>query len=197
MSSRQLSTEPMGHRCPSCGAEIRDPRRRYCWLCDEDLAPRDGITAQPPPLPRLRLPGHASGDAPVMAVFGVLALLLGLGLLAEGPGALILLLILATPALVRTVVTTVRKDRESAPASAGVVLGTFLSSVGVVAIVGLASVVAFYATCFVVCLGGLAVANLKGGGEGLILVASVGAGLVPGLIVAVVLFRAFWRRKAS
>jgi hypothetical protein len=107
------------------------------------------------------------------------------------------LLILATPALIRTVVTTVRRDKEGAPAEGPAVLGTFLSSIGVVAMVGLASVAAFYATCFAVCLGGFALTDGKGQAADYVLVASVAAGLVPGIAVAVILFRAFWRRKAS
>jgi hypothetical protein len=76
------------------------------------------------------------------------------------------------------------------------VVGTFLSSLGVMALIGLASVAAFYATCFVVCLGGLALNDLnKGRSEGWILVASVGAGLVPALAVSFLLFRRLWPRR--
>src|SRR5262245_15553884 len=117
MSSRQVFTEPTGPHCPSCGAAIRDPGRRSCSLCAEDLAPAHGVTtARPAPAPSFRRPAEARGDAPVLAVFGVLALLLGVALLTAGPGALVLLLILATPALIRTVVATVRRDKEGAPA---------------------------------------------------------------------------------
>jgi hypothetical protein len=63
--------------------------------------------------------------------------------------------------------------------------------VGIVAMVGLASFAAFYATCWVVCLGG---ASLGGGSEAL-LTFSIVAGLVPGFLVAFLLFRRLWPRK--
>ena len=139
---------------------------------------------------------EARGDAPALVVFGVLAILVCLGLALEAPGVLVVLLILATPALIRTIVGLSRRQTPAAPPTGLAAVGTFLSSLGVVAMVGLASFAAFYATCFVVCLGGLALEDLHGGRSGeWILVASVGAGLVPGLAVAVLLFRLLWKRK--
>ncbi len=140
---------------------------------------------------------EARGDAPALVVFGVLAILVCLGLMLEAPGVLLVLLILATPALIRTVVALSRQQTPGAPPSGLAAVGTFLSSLGVVAIIGLASAAAFYATCFAVCLGGLALHDMRGGGKSgeWIMVASVGAGLVPGLIVAVWLFRRFWPRR--
>ena len=139
---------------------------------------------------------EARGDGPALVVFGVLAILVCLGLALEAPGVLVVLLVLATPALIRTIVALSRRQTPAAPPSGLAAVGTFLSSLGVVAMVGLASVAAFYATCFVVCLGGLSLGGLQGkGSENWVLVASVGAGLVPGLAVAVLLFRLFWKRK--
>jgi hypothetical protein len=137
---------------------------------------------------------EARGDAPALVVFGVLAILVCLGLALEAPGVLVVLLSLATPALIRTIVALSRRQTPAAPPSGLAALGTFLSSLGVMAMVGLASAAAFYATCFVVCLGGLALSDKPWGGDW-ILVASVGAGLVPGLAVAVLLFRLLWKRK--
>jgi hypothetical protein len=123
-----------------------------------------------------------------------MAILLCGALAFEAPGVLVILLILATPALIRTVVVTAGKHQVS-PENGFTMLGTFLSSLGVAALVGLASFVAFFATCFVVCLGGLSLGDTRHA-ENWILPVSVIAGLVPGLAVAVWLFRYFWARKA-
>src|SRR5207247_6860085 len=105
------------------------------------------------------------------------------------------LLIVATPALIRTLVVGSRQDQTSAGPGLAVV-GTFLSSLGIATMVGLASFVAFFATCFVVCLGGLTLGGMDGGGSGdWLLYISVSAGLVPGLFVAFLLFRYFWATK--
>jgi hypothetical protein len=113
------------------------------------------------------------------------------------PGVLIALLVLVTPALIRTRIASSRQRAAGAPPSGpAAAVATFLSSLGVIALIGLASVAAFYATCFAVCMGGLMVEDLNHGKSyGWIMVASVGAGLVPGLWVAVRLCRRFWTRK--
>ena len=196
MSSQHVSTEPTGPHCPTCGAALQGCAGRYCWACGEDLAPPHGITTALPvplPVPQLRRPGEAKGDAPLLGMVGGGALLLCFGLLSLGPGALILLGILATPALVRTVVTTQRRDREGPPADPGRVLITFLCSIGVVATVGIASAVAFAAICFPIGLTAEHVFNMGDGSS--LFCFGVFAGVVASLAVAITLFRAFWRRK--
>ena len=76
-------------------------------------------------------------------------------------------------------------------------VNAFIGSLGVVATVAVAAFVAFYATCFAVCMGGLALSDLKKGESGnYLMVASVGSGLVVGFAVAVFLLRWLWSRKA-
>ena len=167
----------------------------------------DSATPGPPargPSERFHMP-ESRGDAPAFVVLGILAVLVCLGLMFESPGLffvfeapgiLVVLLILATPALIRTVVASSRQRAAGAPQSGPAALGTFLSSLGVVAMIGVASVAAFYATCFAVCLGVLQLNDLNHGKSyEWIVVASVGAGLVPGLWIAVRLFRRLWSRK--
>jgi len=198
MSGDKVSERPLRGKphCPYCGAELFSANPLKCWLCHESLtSAADTQAAYDPGIAdRIRLP-ESRGDNPAWVVFGILALLVCLGLMVEAPGILIVLLILATPALIRTVMASSRAQTQAAPASA---LGMFFSSLGIVAIVGLASVAAFYATCWVVCLGGLALENLKSG-RGVnydwIMVASVGAGLIPGGAVAFLLFRRLWPRR--
>src|SRR5262249_6366042 len=151
--------------CPHCDARIKDPDARKCWLCGEPLEPGQ-LLDRPSILHELAKPRRvwAAGDNPVMDAFGSLALVLlellvGVGLASDAPGVLLILLVALTPALIRTLVTTYRQRAEGEKVSAGRVILTFLSSVGVVVVVGLAATAAFYATCFAVCLAGLAISG--------------------------------------
>ena len=77
---------------------------------------------------------------------------------------LLILLILAAPALIRTLAVSVGKG----PTGGMGFLGTFLGSLGVATLIGLASFIAFFATCFVVCLGSISLSDMGrrgGGGE--------------------------------
>jgi len=199
MSGDKISERPLRDKpyCPYCGAELFSANPLKCWLCHESLAPGESAAYDPEIADRIRLP-ESRGDNPAWIFFGVLAILLILGLATAGPGILIVLLILATPALIRVVIAASHQASQGRPLTGLDITSTFLSSVGIVAMVGLASFAAFYATCWVVCLGGLALENLKSG-RGVnydwILVASVGAGLIPGGAVAFLLFRRLWPRK--
>lgn len=196
MSSEQFTAarrHPQdGPPCPHCGAEMQRPGAKQCWLCREPLVESDGVTPRRGAFsPNIRLP-RDRGDNPAFIFLAVLALLIAIGLALEAPGILVILFIVALPALIRTVLIASRG--QSGGALGGV--GTFLSSLGIMVVVGLASFAAFFTTCFVVCLGGLAVGDLRrGGSEEWIWVASIGAGLVPGLLVAGLLFRKLWPRK--
>lgn len=193
MSSEHVSAMPPEYtpHCPECGAARISPTRQRCWLCQADLLTPEDDREQNERIreltERIALPTRKE-DHPALAAFGLLALLLGLGLLVAAPGILLILVILVTPALVRTACGARTTGPDGGPPSP---VWGFLSSVGLVAIVGLASFVAFFVTCFVVCLGGLAVTQ----SYGVILVTSVFAGLVPGIALAILLFRRLWWRR--
>jgi hypothetical protein len=68
----------------------------------------------------------------------------------------------------------------------------FFSSIGVAALVGLAASAAFFAACFVVGFGGMALTNSIEGG----VIGGLVAGGIMGLIVAVWLFRLLWARRS-
>lgn len=194
--SRSVTTR----HCPHCDAPIKDAHPARCWLCGASLTPAE-LTDRPSPSYNLVRPNRASGDNVGFEALGfgflvlLLLLLISVALAAESPGVLLLLLVAVTPALIRTLVTTQRQEAEGQEVTSGRAALTFLSSVGVVAIVGLAAGAAFFATCFAVCLAGIAITDLRRGSEDGILVASVGAGLVPGIAIAILLFRAFWKRR--
>lgn len=191
MSSEQFTAKPPSSRprCPACGAEILTAAAQRCWLCLEDLAAL-GVT-MPVRLESHR-PSESSADNVAVAVIGAFALVLIAVLCIEAPGLLVVLLVLATPALIRTVRQSSRR-----PDATGVTLViTFFSSLGVLTAVGMAAGAAFYATCFVICLGGLALTEFTSSGRRMgyewILVPSVGGGLVVGIPIFVWLIRKIW-----
>ncbi len=203
MSSEQFSATPpplppRRAKCPHCGAEIFSTSATECWLCHERITPPTSTapdTADDRDLAALLRRPARKGDNPAWIVFGVLAILVCLGLATEGPGVLIVLLILATPALIRAALASWRQANLGAPLTGLDIAGTFLSSVGIVAVIGLASFAAFFVACFAVCLGQVAASSTgRGIGDSLLYV-SVGAGILPGLLVAAVLFRFLWPRR--
>lgn len=199
MSSDQYSEKPLpAHRtCPYCGESIA-AKAKMCWLCTEKFGVREGA---PEPMRRARkssapMRSDAAADSAAWALLGIVAVFLICAMAFEVPGVLIVLLVLAAPAMVRALVAVSQKSDDSTPTSAPSFLLMFLNSLGIAAVVGLASFIAFFATCFVVCLGGLSMGALdKKGSDDFLLTCSVGGGLVVGLVVAGFLFRAFWPRK--
>jgi LPXTG-motif cell wall-anchored protein len=193
--SDQITTTPNppspSPECPECGAKIRDPRATRCWMCHEPLTATARAEDRSNPF---RLPDTGS-DSPAWAVFGVLALLICGGLAFGEPGILLAMLIPLVPVLIRTLVATSRAQEAGAPLSAGATLLAFFSSVGVVAVVGAAAGIAFFITCFAVCLGGMAVSQGRHGPpDGVFLFAIVLGGLLA-LAIFFLLMRALWPRK--
>jgi hypothetical protein len=182
-------------RCPQCGAALKPGEPERCWLCLEKFSIQEGA---PEPVGRDRAssaqPGKSVGDKPALAFFGGLVVLVCGALAFEAPGILLMLLILATPALIRTVVVKAGAG-PATPAGGMTFVGTLLGSLGVTVLIGVASFVAFFATCFVVCYGAVSLSSGHPWGEDWIFGVSICAGLVPGLAVAVWLFRYFWVRK--
>jgi hypothetical protein len=122
-----------------------------------------------------------------MAALGALVLLICVGLALTAPALLVALLILATPALVRAAVAS---PGPGAPNR----LVVFLSSVGVLAAVGVAAGAAFFAACFAVCALGGAAGDYRNA-EKLAPVAYL-AGGIAGLAVGGLLFWRLWRRRS-
>ena len=174
-----------GPVCPECGAKRITSAMAPCWLCGAILPALDGAVPGGPVRSKL--------DKPAFVVIGVLVVLITIGLAIEAPGLLVVFALCATPALVRSVIVSRQSSQAGRPLTAGEKAGAFLGALGATVLVGAAAGVAFFATCFVVCLGMLAANNTRGGGE-LILPVSVFAGLVPGIFVFVWLLRLILRK---
>jgi hypothetical protein len=105
-----------------------------------------------------------------------------------------LLLVLATPALVRAGVAGSREIEPAGFTSGPNFFLVFLSSLGITTIVLLAASIAFFATCFVVGFGVMATSNRL---EilNVAIPAGIIAGLIPGLLLAIFLFRRLYPFK--
>ena len=197
MSSDQYSAKPLPpgkKRCPHCG-EILKASDAECWLCLEKVGVQEGW---PEPSPRdlanLHRTRASSGESAALAVFGVLAVLWIVGTAFEAPGMLLILLVLGVPAMIRAIMSAQRgaDDIERTPNF----FLLFLNSLGVAALIGVASAIAFFATCVVICFGGLGLGALSHRGSGMeLLYISVGGGVIIGLIVAAWLLYATRPRK--
>jgi hypothetical protein len=144
----------------------------------------------------------AVGDHVAFAVVGVLAILACVVFAIETPGVLLVLVILAAPALVRAGLASFPRLRENAPvgnqesesSSQESFLRVFLSSVGVAALVGYISFNAFWIAFLVACFPALAV-SIASESMSWFLAITIGTGALFALLVAGLLLWAFWKRK--
>ena len=165
-------------RCPECSAHLTVAAER-CWLCGADLS-AEGKTASPP---------GAGTDIQTASTFNLSTLFLVMtlaavaaGAFAAAPGLGIFFLVVATPALVRTMVITTRQKASGVASTPLEKVVGFLGSVGVV----LALLVAIQIALFIACWAGLATGaafNLFGE-----LPAIIG-GVIGGLVTLVALGR--------
>jgi hypothetical protein len=182
MSSNQFSDKPLPpteKRCPQCG-QMTTSNAGMCWLCLEKFSVQEG---EPPP-PAADQPRPA--DSMAWVIVGVVAIVLTAVLVREMPGVLAVILVVAIPALIRTLTT--ENQRRDNSTGFGSVAMIFLSSLGIATFVGVAAAAAFFAICFSVgWISFLATANLAAIAVGII------AGIVAGVTVAVFLYKRLWR----
>ena len=161
---------------------------KECWLCK---APASGETTAEP-----RGGQHATFRlSSLMLTVTLIAVCLGIWQLSSGLG--IFFAIIVAPAFVRTAITAVRQRRLGEPMEIEDKIITFVASIGVVVSVAVASGIAFLVTCWTACAGVVAVSESTGIRTGAGIWASILAGTVAALIVAVLLFRATWPRDRS
>ena len=180
--------------CPECGAALA-PGASSCWLCRGTGQPDVQAPGPSSPFAERRAAFQFS-LATLMLTVTLVAVILGAFRVA--PGAGIVLVIIVTPAWLRTCLSVARRKARGRPMTPAEKLGGFAGSVGVVVIVGVAAGIAFYATCWAGFFGGAAVSSLWARGYDSIgwgLGTGVILGLVAGLVVGYLLIRRLWPRK--
>src|SRR5262249_44506854 len=140
------------------------PRRPICPL--GSARGRPGMSTEQPATPPAA--GHPSPvrETLTLVLVCILVGVVAAGLMADAPGLGVLLLVLLAPVLVRLAIGPPGQADAGRPRTGAQKVMGALGSLGVLIAIGVASFAAFYATCFVVCLGGLAVEQLSAGREG-------------------------------
>ena len=197
-------------RCLSCGA-TNSTAAVKCWLCGVPLAggePAPSESAAKFPVEGKHTATGSGAIAPVPAhfQFGLASLMLTmtlisvcLGVISLSPGLGFGVIVLVTPAFLRTVIGARRMRRQGRPLGVPEKIMAFLGSLGLVTATAVAAGVAFYATCWVGFLGGMAVGEAAGAkgydplswglGTGVIV------GAIAGIALGVFLIRRFWPVK--
>ncbi|MBC8870045.1 MAG: hypothetical protein H8E44_11540 [Planctomycetes bacterium] len=182
--------------CPECGATLRSEASR-CWLCAKTIETSTATAAQPL-CPAEQFAARQFSLSSLMLIITLLAVVLGVARLSPGIG--VGLAIVATPALVRTCITSVRRKTRGQPMTPLEKVGVFAATLGAVLTIVIAAVAAFYATCWVGFFGGATVSSIWAKGYDSIgwgLVTGVLLGLVVGLYVAYLSIRLLWFRKGK
>lgn len=191
--------------CPACGANC-DASLESCWLC---------FTAFPAVASEAVEAGRADDRQPAASVsparrnpssgsYGIMSLLMVITLIAVcfgaftvAPGLGILVSILATPALIRTVfVSLVKQDAGVEVSPADKVL-MFAASVGALITAMIVAVAVFFGTCVAACFGAVALdsAGISGDAAGvLFMVLLVGGGIL-GIVMGIVTLRRLWSKQ--
>ena len=169
--------------CPECGA-VLPPGTERCWLCRSGTQPAVTESASPSAPAERRAPIQFS-LASLMLLITLWAVVLGVFSISPGVG--IGLMILATPAVIRTVILASRGRTGGRPMPVGAKVWVFTGTLGLLAIIAVAVSAAFVVTCFP-----LGLAAFGSGSELIMLLAWV-VGIAAGLLVFYGLFRWFRR----
>ena len=174
-------------RCPECSAHLTVAAER-CWLCGADLS-AEGKTVSPP---------GAAKEIQTASTFNLSTLFLVMtlaavasGAFAAAPGLGIFFLVVATPALVRTMVLTTRRKASGVTSTAGEKVVNFLGSLGIV----LLGMFSLQLALFLACSAGLASGAVASSfGEGAMVIGFFVGGSV-GLVCSGWLLRKLWGRR--
>jgi hypothetical protein len=178
--------------CISCGALAEGNR---CWLCGSTSlgAPPENERA----IARNERGAHTFTLSSLFLWITLISVFLGVMVAAPGLG--ILLAIFSVPALVRASAAQARVEASGRRASAFDRVGMFLGSLGVLALIALAGIAAFFAACWVSCV---AAAGMSGrdkygfptGGEAFLITAWIAGGCLAIGLVGWLLWKT-WPRK--
>ena len=125
-------------RCQSACPQQDD----VCWMCDAKLV--HGQTAK----------HYSRTSYSLTSSFLVMTLIcVSCAIAAVAPGLGILIGIVATPALIRTVLLVGRRKQRGIQPTTSAKVTAFLGYAAVAVLAGLSAVVAFFGCCFVACIG--------------------------------------------
>lgn len=181
------NAEPRMVVCPSCGGENL-ARFDRCFLCDQPLFAGTAGAENPWAAPAVELKPSSTTFTlgSLMLVIALIAVCLGV--LVEIPGLGVVLLLVSTPALIRTLVAVSRSKAAGRPIGGWDKVVLFAGSLWVVALIWLGSLIAFVATCFPL---GFALAQVD---LNAILLA-IGAGILVAGTAGFYLIRKLWPRR--
>jgi len=183
--------------CPECGATV--VRRATntvmrCWLCGH----RVGLPAGESANFAVRPTAPQFGIASMMLTVTLVAVCLGVGVMAPGLG--VALAVLVTPALIRTAIGVERhKEVSGRTMDVGQKIAAFAGSLGVVTMIGTAAGAAFFATCWAGFFGGTAIGQAAGARDYDPLAwgffTGIGLGVIAGIFAAYFVIRWLWPHK--
>ena len=185
-------TDESAPRCPECGAAL-DSREDKCWLCRRELTAEPKANPYATPAPALTVSPAQFSLATLLLVTTLVAVCLGVTMAAPGWG--IALIVLSVPALIRAMFSGLRQKQAGAPYTTAEKIATFLVSLLVMVMIGVAAIVAFEIACWgsgmlVIGIGGER--NLEAG-----LVTGITVGSVAGIGVLIWLFYLTRPRKPT
>jgi hypothetical protein len=175
-------------RCPECGATLSGASE--CWLCRR--ATQAGDSSPTSPFAEER---KSAGQFSLATVFLIITLIaVCLGSLRLAPGLGVLLIIVATPALIRTCVVGIREKQAGHVLSLGEKVVAFLASSAIIVLVGVAGFIAFQIACWGSCAMVAGIQQKEG--ENAFLV-GLGTGGIAGIGTIIWLVWKTWPRKKS
>ncbi|HWB11373.1 MAG TPA: hypothetical protein VG826_19240 [Pirellulales bacterium] len=196
-------------RCPECGAAYRLGGGR-CWLCGGRLPQHEGQGALPRPAPASRygeIIEAALVSQETAATFSLSSLFLVMtlaavsaGAFAAAPGLGIFFVVIAAPALIRTIVIGSRRKRLGVATSRGEKIFNFLQSIGVMILILVCIVVALGVALFAACTGALAggvVSESIGKSTDAAMIGGAAAGGLIALVGIGTVLWAIWNKKRS
>lgn len=145
--SPSQAPSPALPRCRECGAELTSDQTK-CWLCGK---PQSATNPYASPAAAADLQGGAGqfSLATILLVITLVAICLGTFRLSPGMG--IWVVIVATPALVRTFIAGIRQKSAGHRLTLGEKILAFIASAGIIILIGVAAVVAFEIACWGSC----------------------------------------------
>jgi hypothetical protein len=165
-------TDDLAPRCPECGAAL-DSREGRCWLCRREVSGPEVNPYASPPAAALAAASPAQFSlVTLLLVITLVAVCLGVTMAAPGLG--VLLMVLAAPALVRTMVAGVRQKQVGARMTTAEKMAAFCVSLLVMVMIGVAAVAAFEIACWGSCA---LAASVWGEGEPALMTGLVAGGV--------------------